>query len=83
MKQLVNSDLTGALEPIYLASELEIMDEDNGQGPQPSDAPVLSTLTDRSTTLAEAKASPDWLHWEQAIRTEVDGTEALEYLYSG
>jgi ribosomal RNA methyltransferase Nop2 len=48
------------------------MNEDNSEEPESSNASVLSTLTDRPTTLAEAKASPDWPHWEQAIRTEVD-----------
>ncbi|KAL1952446.1 hypothetical protein VTO42DRAFT_5390 [Malbranchea cinnamomea] len=58
LKKLVDGDLTGLLEPSYLATEREILEDE--EPPTPDDALILSTLTDRPTILAEAKRFPDW-----------------------
>lgn len=73
MKQLVDGNLAGLLEPSYLATEQDILVEPEAEKNIQDNEPVLSTLTDQPATLADAKQSPDWNHWQQAIQQEVNG----------
>ncbi|OJD27539.1 hypothetical protein ACJ73_01077, partial [Blastomyces percursus] len=66
---IANGDLEGAIDPTYLLeTETELVDH---EGHANDDDPVLSTLIDRPTTLTEAKRSPDWDYWQEAMRKEV------------
>ncbi|EDN10314.1 predicted protein [Histoplasma mississippiense (nom. inval.)] len=59
LKMIANGDLE------------ELVENDEPEDPANEDDPVLSTLTDRPTTVAEAKRSPDWDYWYEAMKKEV------------
>ncbi|EDN04276.1 conserved hypothetical protein [Histoplasma mississippiense (nom. inval.)] len=72
LKMIANGDLEGAIDPTYLLdNETELVENDEPEDPANEDDPVLSTLTDRPTTVAEAKRSPDWDYWYEAMKKEV------------
>jgi hypothetical protein len=58
LKQLAHGDLIGELEPTYLASEKEVMDETENDEPVAGDTLVLSILTDRPTNLDGGPSIP-------------------------
>ncbi|EGC48719.1 nucleolar protein NOP2 [Histoplasma capsulatum var. duboisii H88] len=69
LKMIANGDLEGAIDPTYLLDdETQLGDDEDCVN---EDDPVLSTLTDRPTTMAEAKRSPDWDYWLEAMKKEV------------
>ncbi|EDN07098.1 conserved hypothetical protein [Histoplasma mississippiense (nom. inval.)] len=71
LKMIANGDLEGAIDPTYLLdNETELVENDEPEDPANEDDPVLSTLTDRPTTVAEAKRSPED-YWYEAMKKEV------------
>ncbi|EDN05370.1 predicted protein [Histoplasma mississippiense (nom. inval.)] len=71
LKMIVNGELEDAVDPAYLLdNETELVENDELEDSVNENDPVLSTLTDRPTTVAEAKRSPDWDYWYEAMRRE-------------
>lgn len=77
-QQILDGDLETPVDPAYFTedpAELFRQDEDPDQANVNNT--VLSELTEISTSLAEAKRSPDWLHWQDAMDEECKKFEDL------